>query len=174
MDFLTETVYSSFKEFSKFYEELSDISHASNVSLPDLNLEINNLKSGFQELTETLEKYQKLKSENETLSEEDKLDFQSDLEQPYINFLSSFVTLKKDSLEDLLRYYEEMLQVFPQTLTFYALDSKTTPNQFFQMIQKFSDNFKRSFQKVISEKETPLPPVKRLGNIISPRKNLNK
>lgn len=124
LHFLVETIELKFPALLTFYEELGNYIGASKVPMEALTAEVNALVSGMTQ------------ADNEML-------IAGPLKTP--SRLSDFIASNKSKVETIERDAEMARNVFSQTLEWFGeAQNKPSPEQFFGMISRFIEQFKKA------------------------------
>ncbi|EGC35241.1 hypothetical protein DICPUDRAFT_33735 [Dictyostelium purpureum] len=115
-----------------FHEQFTAVDEAKRVSIQNLKSEVASLKKGLIQLTNEVEKS----------------------DGPSKTILSGFVGKSTESVNLIEKQFNTALESFNSTVTFYGEDVKTaSPEEFFNHISKFKNEFKRTIDNIQREKE---------------------
>ncbi|KAK5584691.1 hypothetical protein RB653_006307 [Dictyostelium firmibasis] len=132
MTWLIQFLENKHSSLLDFHQEFTAIDEAKRVSIQNLRSEVASLKKGLTLLTNEVEKS----------------------EGPSKTILSGFVGKSTDAVTLIEKQFNTAIESFNSTVQFYGEDVKTaSPEEFFQHISKFKNEFKRTFESIQKERE---------------------
>ncbi|KAN0055596.1 hypothetical protein ACTA71_008712 [Dictyostelium dimigraforme] len=132
MTWLIQFLENKHPSLLEFHQEFTAIDEAKRVSIQNLRSEVASLKKGLTLLTNEVEKS----------------------EGPSKTILSSFVGKSTDAVTLIEKQFNTALESFNSTVQFYGEDVKTSsPEEFFQNVSKFKNEFKRTIETIQKERE---------------------
>ncbi|KAN0009757.1 hypothetical protein ACTFIU_007058 [Dictyostelium citrinum] len=132
MTWLIQFLENKHPSLLEFHQEFTAIDEAKRVSIQNLRSEVASLKKGLTLLTNEVEKS----------------------EGPSKTILSGFVGKSTDAVTLIEKQFNTALESFNSTVQFYGEDVKTSsPEEFFQHVSKFKNEFKRTVDSIQKERE---------------------
>ncbi|EAL66270.1 actin binding protein [Dictyostelium discoideum AX4] len=132
MTWLIQFLENKHPSLLEFHQEFTAIDEAKRVSIQNLRSEVASLKKGLTLLTNEVEK-----SEGASKT-----------------ILSGFVGKSTDAVTLIEKQFNTALESFNSTVQFYGEDVKTSsPEEFFQHVSKFKNEFKRTIESIQKERE---------------------
>lgn len=134
--YLAKLIRQKFPDAEKFLEELSAVTPAARVPLPQLTGDVALLKKDLAIVEKSIPKIKK----------KDKAD-------PFKKVMKSFIAQSAIEFAELEKFFAESEEQFKVLVMLYGEDPKTTPEEFFTALGKFMAAYEKCVKELDKEKE---------------------